>query len=216
MFNKLVYKCVPGAQRSDVISLTYHGQWLTNFQVKLILTAFGAKPDTLLDTTTVVLRPESVCSLSVDVRSASLNELGFVRMLHSADVLLVPLNVNNNHWLPVRMVRACSLVEVFLLTGTEYEQEAALTHVNLLVKYAQHIHFFPKPPQIRLHTHPSWKQNDGCSCGLLTVAILLSLIQGRRIAIDMGVPYQWRKYFMDAITMHLTLHQASVSPPHFS
>ena len=82
LLRALAYQCVKGASSNDVTSLTTPGLWLTNFQVALILHALGAPLDTLLETPSVVLlRPESITFLSVDVRCATLNGLEYVRML---------------------------------------------------------------------------------------------------------------------------------------
>lgn len=150
-----------------------------------------------------------------------------LRVLRGAEQILLPLNLDNNHWVALRIhpavsltrkhlctclsfwtcawkgaAPAYSLVELFLWFGTQHERERALVHAQSIANYLVAAGVFKGAPTFRVHTSLCWRQRDGSSCGLFTLVGILSLVEGRRMHVSMSESgaVAWRKYFAALVT----------------
>jgi hypothetical protein len=211
---------VMGAGVEDVQKLMRHGWWLNNFVIALAMVAsmpssehiLGISPETSTAVhSTLFIAPGLMHVLGGGFQSPRLwHSAALLSALCCADVLLIPMNMDNDHWIPVRVSRHSNIVEAFMLMQSAHEKDRASLYIIALVKYLVDAHFLTPSARVRLHASRAWKQQDGSSCGLLTLIILLSLQKGQRLSINpKDDPMCWRAHFAQVITA-ATHHRSSV------
>ena len=209
------------------------GHWLTNFSISLVLSA--SVPELMIgnnvshallqhvQTDTRVLSTTIYDLLNFnkpDVVAASdttpWGRHPITTILSTTEHVLAPLNLDNNHWVALRTSKRFNMAEVFLTMGSKNERERALVYAAHLVAYLVGVGHLSASPTIRTRTSPFWAQYDSSTCGLFTLGILLSLIQGRRIDLDCSGPAlgpsdnndddrpllrarDWRRYFAQIV-----------------
>ena len=193
------------------------GAWLTNFSIFLVLTAVAPQliignnlPIQLLEhfvTDTRVLSSSIFDVLHMNnanvIMSSRVKPWGrapITNILKGTEHVLTALSVDNNHWVALRTSKQFNLVELFLFMQTEHEQERAHLYAQQLVSYLIAVGHLCSEPTYVFRTSPEWWQHDGSSCGLYTLGVLVSLIQGRRISLDCCKrPCAWRRYFAQIV-----------------
>ena len=203
---------VQGLDVKDLGLIATKCGWLTNFSIDAILLALGCP----VLCATYVAQPQD----GTLVLSAGLGGLGYhgdVALKHvgpvtlnegcfwqRADVrglicnaarLVIPLNVDGNHWVVVRVARAFEKVEVFNSTKSPSDASTCMGLQGLLrllegvgVTRAGGFHV------VFHNSHLAWKQTDGSSCGIFASLIACSLVRGLRISLLQEDMLAWRAY----------------------
>ena len=126
-----------------------------------------------------------------------------IKILKKAEHVLAPLNLDNNHWIAMRTSKSFNLVELFVFLQTAHERERALDYAKELAQYLILVGHLAEGATYAVRTSSQWKQHDCTSCGLFTLGVLLSLIQGRRISLDCSHSptrsLDWRRYYAQMV-----------------
>jgi hypothetical protein len=203
-------KYVLGMQFDDVEGIK--SGWLNNFCIDAILVASGCP----------ILHPNaSYVARPIDgtiVLSASLSSLAdpsgdatpFSRTsfwgcpdvrksMRLASCLIVPLHVNDNHWVAVRVAKSHSLVEVFdpLNAKVRSWKRSSLGACKSLQDLLQVLEAcgVQGARGYRCIFHNSrrvWRQTDDHSCGIFTSVIIVSLSRGLRVHVLQEDMEAWR------------------------
>ena len=203
---------IRGATIEDVDLLLRPNEWLNNFNISLVLKCaqpnmivgpnlYGASPTCILDHSLASLLTMNSAS-TVATTSASWGNATLHTVLRTKELILFSINAGGNHWLPVRLSPQRAAVEIFLLMGGAYEHTNALQSVQQFVDYFVAINVLPSATHVTItcHKKAAWRQTDGCSCGLYTCAVLISLARGLRIHLDISSnPQVWRHFFVGLI-----------------
>ena len=211
----------PGASLDDVRDLLTPSKWLNNFNLQLVLEAacpnllfsmWDRVPAIPLDAfdITYILPPSISASVAVaGVASYAEHVMKkfprFVKAIRSADVLLMPLHtMEKKHWVALRWVRMYNTMEIFLFMNNSLERECAFKDVSAIADLLAALQVLErKQMTLRIHESPAWRQpaSDTSSCGLLTLATLISLVQDRRIALQdlCSNALLWRQWFAGMI-----------------
>lgn len=208
-----------GADMNDVRGILGKS-WLSNFNIMLVLHAthqeamldafYETNPDFSISLPVpdmIVLDPalSSVLYMTGDptmlVREKRTKwaQPGVIHALCTARVLLQPLNIGNWHWVTLRAVPSKNMCELFLWMGTDSERDQALQLARHLMAYLAAIGAVRGEITYRVRVSALWKQEDSTSCGLFTLVSLISLLEGRRLHIEMAKPTLWRNYFVHQI-----------------
>ena len=200
-----------GGSSEDIERLLREDVWLNNFTICLVLAAYvpaealvGFVPRErehrpLFRPATIVLAPvlmDTLAWVSPGMpHGRSLWAMPSTLLaIEQAHHILMPLNLDNHHWVALHASKR--LVEVFALLQSDNESARIRTHTKVVISYLKACNFFLlDSPPLHVHSHRHWKQRDCSSCGLFTLNILLSLFQGRRVQVDMSCPMSWRKHF---------------------
>ena len=131
------YLGVQGADEADVHALMREGTWLTNFAICLALVAadcgdrilgvsaaargytypaYDSQVTQAARGATLFLAPDLMHVLVGGFHSPNVwHSPGLLGVLVLANVLLFAMNVDNSHWIPVRVSRHTGVVEAFML-----------------------------------------------------------------------------------------------------
>jgi hypothetical protein len=223
---------VQGASTQDLQDLLQHDAWVNNFNIVMVLKVVSYPQDIFLgpmgpsDVPCVfehnsnnemrVLDPTLLHALRFLNGASSppgfWSQASVLTNLLQASTLCLPMNLDNNHWVALRASRETNVVEVFLYfdDNSPWEQQRAQHYTQMLINWLLHVNFFKSPPEVRFLRNPAWRQCDASSCGLITLVILISLIQGRRLSVDMSFPEVWRNHFCTAIVARCSMKQVRI------
>ena len=200
---------VKGLDVRDVVALLQPAFWLNNFLVNAIVVAWGYASifmspmvpwgGTEEAAETIILGPEVTCFA---YHHAFWEKEEVRARIERARVVLVPLN-SSKHWATLRINKQLGLGELF-------ESKPGCTNELAVEKVMQYVlRSNTTPFQYVTHTHDTWAQDDSHSCGVFTCVILLSLLEGRRVAVRKNDLEAWRVHFAhtikDAMMPELTI-----------
>jgi len=195
---------VKGLQPEDIDAI--HTGWLTNFSIDALLVALRCP---------VVCEPYVVTSSlsgSTLVLSAGLSSMtqsalmqwgdqsgclwgqAIVRQrIRDANILILPLNIGNNHWATIRINKEHNLVELFDSLSTAGDCVQDLVELGALLNILTRVGVEGASNFKRIaHTHAAWKQTDGAACGIFCCLTIASLVRGLRINIKQDDIAAWR------------------------
>ena len=204
------------ASPGDLARLERDEGWLNNFAIALVVKASPYACSLLSPQTCIpalrtygmqgIVDPGLASSLYMNLinieklvqeKRGVLSDTNYLTCLCECDVLLWPINTDNQHWILARIVKAHRLVELFLWLGTAHEEERARVYLAPLVRYLRAMRVLDGDIRVVAHVSPGWKQDDGSSCGVFTLVAMFNLLEGRQL--NIAEPNEWRKYLTSLV-----------------
>lgn len=214
----LMREKVPGCSFTDLFTIQHQGKWVNNFAIAMVIASSPhakklasfprAEPlaqACILDSELGAVLNYTCPRVLVHSARSVYARVHYVRNLQAATEIYMCLNLNNAHWVLLRVLPSRHLAEVFVWLGTADEAKSARAAAALVVQYLRAARVLHQDVDVRVHKSPAWRQVDTDSCGIFTLACLFSLLEGRRLSLLTRGPAEWRRGFTSLVTTYFRL-----------